>query len=143
MEMPTLINAHSRFRGEITLNTDARIDGEVTGKVESDKNVIIGSTGFVRGGLCANNLVVFGRIEGNIYVSGSTVLHSGSSIFGNLCTKVFEVVEGAIINGHVITSDKFQVLDEAQAQLAEEILKHNQTVGTPYHKQIHQYTSPS
>ena len=104
-------------------STDVRIDGEVFGKVESIKNVIIGAEGFVKGFLRAKDLVVFGRIEGTIVVSGITILHESASIFGNLYTQVFEVSDGASITAKIVTCEKLEAIDEAQIFLAEERIK--------------------
>ena len=123
MKIPTLINSSSKINGELMFSTDVRIDGEVFGKVESDKNVIVGAEGYVKGFLRAKDLVVFGRIEGNIIVSGTTVLHASASVFGNLYTKVFEVQDGATITARVVTTDKLAAIDEAQIYLAEEMIK--------------------
>jgi cytoskeletal protein CcmA (bactofilin family) len=123
MEIPTLINSSSKIKGELMFKSDVRIDGEVFGKIESDKFAIIGAEGYVKGFLRARDLVVFGRLEGNIVVSGTTILHAGSSIFGNLYTKGIEVNEGAIITARVITYDKLEAFDEAQIHLAEEMIR--------------------
>ena len=123
MKIPTLINSSSKINGELIFTTEVRIDGEVFGKVESDKSVIIGAEGYVKGFLRAKDLFVFGRLEGNIVVSGHTVLHESASVFGNLYTKVFEVKEGAVITARVVTYDKLEALDEAQIYLAEEMIK--------------------
>ncbi len=135
MKIPTLINSSSKINGELIFTTDVRIDGEVFGKVESDKNVIVGAEGFVKGFLRAKDLVVFGRIEGNIIVSGITILHEKASIFGNLYTKVFEVKDGATITAKVVTYEKLEAIDEAQIYLAEEMIKVE-----PNRKQISNYS---
>ncbi len=123
MKIPTLINSSSKINGELVFTTEVRIDGEVFGKVESDKSIIIGAEGYVKGFLRAGDLVVFGRLEGNFIVSGSTVLHEKASVFGNLYTKVLEVKEGAMITARVVTYDKLEAIDEAQIYLAEEMIK--------------------
>lgn len=123
MKIPTLINSSSKINGELIFTTDVRIDGEVFGKVESDKSVIIGAEGFVKGFLRAKDLFIFGRFEGNIIVSGLTILHENASVFGNLYTKVFEVKDGAIITARVVMYDKLEAIDEAQIYLAEEMIK--------------------
>ena len=122
MDIPTLINSSARIKGELMFSCDVRIDGEVYGKVESDKSAIIGAAGYVKGFLRARDLVVFGRIEGNIIISGTTVLHPGSSIYGNLYTRGIEVNEGANITARVITYDKLESFDEAQIHLAQEMI---------------------
>ena len=123
MKIPTLINSSSKINGELTFSTDVRIDGEVFGKVESDKSVIIGAEGYVKGFLRAKDLVVFGRFEGNIIVSGLTILHEKASVFGNLYTKTFEVKDGATITARVVMYDELEAIDEAQIYLAEEMIK--------------------
>ena len=123
MKIPTLINSSSKINGELIFTTDVRIDGEVFGKVESDKSVIIGAEGYVKGFLRANDLVVFGRFEGNIIVSGLTILHESASVFGTLYTKALEVKDGATITARVVMYDKLEAIDEAQIYLAEEMIK--------------------
>jgi len=123
MKIPTLINSSSKINGELIFTTDVRIDGEVFGKVESDKSVIIGAEGYVKGFLRAKDLVIFGRFEGNIVVSGHTILHESASVFGNLYTRTFEVKEGAVITARVVMYDKLEAIDEAQIYLAEEMIK--------------------
>ena len=102
MKIPTLINSSSKINVELIFTTDVRIDGEVFGKVESDKSVIIGAEGYVKGFLRASDLVVFGRFEGNIIVSGHTILHENASVFGNLYTKSFEVKDGAVLTARIV-----------------------------------------
>ncbi|MEI7421495.1 MAG: polymer-forming cytoskeletal protein [Prolixibacteraceae bacterium] len=123
MEVPTLINAFSKINGELVLTTDLRIDGQIFGKVESDENIVIGSAGLVNGFLRAKNLVIYGRIEGNVVVSGVTTLHPQSAIFGNLYTKLIEVKEGAILTARVITFEKFNNSDM-------ELVKMGKSIGT-------------
>ena len=123
MEVPTLINAYSKINGELVLTTDLRIDGQIFGKVESDENIVIGSAGLVNGFLRAKNLVIYGRIEGNVVVSGVTTLHPQSAIFGNLYTKLIEVKEGAILTARVITFEKFNNSDM-------ELVKMGKSIGT-------------
>jgi cytoskeletal protein CcmA (bactofilin family) len=122
MEIPTLINCSSKITGELMFTSDVRIDGEVIGKVESEKSIFIGPRGYVNGFLRTKDLVVFGRIEGNIVVSGITVLQPGSSIFGNLYTKVFEVKDGASITARILTADKLESAVEAQIDRAENMI---------------------
>jgi len=123
MKIPTLINSSSKINGELIFTTDVRIDGEVFGKVESDKSVIIGAEGYVKGFLRASDLVVFGRFEGNIIVSGHTILHENASVFGNLYTKSFEVKDGAVLTARIVMYEELEAIDEAQIYLAEEMVK--------------------
>lgn len=105
MEIPTVINSSSKIVGEFLFHSDIRVDGQLLGKVETDRSAIIGSAGYVQGTVRAKDLIVFGKLEGEIFVSGLTLLHTGSSIKGNLHTKVFEVRDGAILTAHIHNYD--------------------------------------
>ena len=122
MEIPALFSFGSKLKGEVLLSSDIRIDGEVYGKVDSGKSVIIGDTGYVNGIVQAKDLVVFGKIEGNMIVSGTTLLHPGSSVFGNLYTKVFEVKVGAAITSRVNFYNKFPANIDTPILPAQEIV---------------------
>lgn len=136
MDVPMVINSCSKMSGELILTTDTRVEGKVFGKVDSDRNIIIGTSGYVKGFLRAKNLVIFGRIEGTIIVSGTTIMHPGSSIFGNLYTNLLEVKEGAILTARINTYVEMKAFDEAQLFLAEEMfrLQYNQIVTSAYSK---------
>lgn len=136
MDVPMVINSCSKMSGELILTTDTRVEGKVFGKVDSDRNIIIGTSGYVKGFLRAKNLVIFGRIEGTIIVSGTTIMHPGSSIFGNLYTNLLEVKEGAVLTARINTYVEMKAFDEAQLFLAEEMfrLQYNQIVTSAYSK---------
>lgn len=119
MEIPTLINAYSTIKGELVLTTDLRVDGKIFGKVETDQTIVIGTEGYFKGFLRARNLIVFGKIEGNILVSEETTFHPDASFTGTLYTRVFNIKEGATINARIETYDKSKTIDEIKLYLSE------------------------
>lgn len=123
MDVPALINIGSKLSGELAFNSDVRIDGEVFGKIEAVKSAIIGTNGYVKGFLRARDLTVFGRLEGNIVVTGITTLHPSSLIIGDLYSNKIEVKAGAVISARVKIYDELEPFDKAQIHLAEEMIK--------------------
>ena len=117
---PTLINSYSKIAGDICLTTDVRVDGTVYGVIETEKNIYIGTNGYVKGVLRAKNLVSFGRIEGSVIISGISIFHPSSSFFGTLFTKDINVIQGAALSAHIVTYDKLDPIYEAQICLDEE-----------------------
>ena len=118
-KFPTIINSFSKIAGEISLQTDIRVDGTVYGIVESDNNIFIGAEGYVKGIIRAKNLVSFGRIEGTVIILGVSIFHATSSLFGKLYTRELSVYAGAYLFGHLTTCNELSPIDEAQINMDE------------------------
>ena len=122
-KFPTIINSFSKIAGEISLQTDIRVDGTVYGIVESDNNIFIGAEGYVKGIIRAKNLVSFGRIEGTVIILGVSIFHATSSFFGKLYTREMSVYSGAYVFGHIHTCNELSPIDEAQINMDEQRTK--------------------
>lgn len=122
-KFPTIINSFSKIAGEISLQTDIRVDGTVYGIVESENNVFIGAEGYVKGIIRAKNLVSFGRIEGTVIILGVSIFHATSSLFGKIFTREISVYAGAYLFGHITTCIDLSPIDEAQINMDEQRTK--------------------
>ena len=120
MDIPIVINEGSTVNGVFALTNKVRIEGKVFGKIESSSNIIIGKTGYMKGVVFTNDLVVYGHLEGTAVVMGTAKLFSGSSIFGSLYTRVINVEEGAFVKANIIVRDELEAHDIAKIQLEEE-----------------------
>ena len=103
--MPVVINSSAQIKGKLKFATDVHIDCEVSGTVESDKKIIIGPNGFFKGELCSEELLVLGKLEGDICVKKNTTLHSGSSLSGTLNSTIIEIKIGAVLNAQIIMNE--------------------------------------
>ncbi len=98
-ELNVLIGAGCVFEGNIKLPEGlSRIDGEILGNVSGDGGVIIGEKGVIKGNINLNQVIVYGKVEGDIYAK-SVELRAGSYVIGNLITEELYVEKGAIFNG--------------------------------------------
>ncbi|SBV99698.1 conserved hypothetical protein [uncultured Dysgonomonas sp.] len=75
------------------------MEGTIVGDIKQAHTVVIGTTGIVRGNIHAKNLVVFGRIEGNICVTESISIKSTGRIVGKLNAQIFTLEHGATYEG--------------------------------------------
>ncbi len=62
----TIFTAGSKIKGEITLTCSLYIDGEFSGIINSENQVIVGKNGKVKGDIITNRLIVQGFVDGNI-----------------------------------------------------------------------------
>ncbi|MGB1205574.1 MAG: bactofilin family protein [Chitinophagales bacterium] len=93
------INQGTRIEGEITCESDIRIDGAVNGYLLAKAKVVIGETGTVLGDIVCENADVSGKLEGTIRVKDVLHLKSTANIKGDIITQKLIVDSGAILNG--------------------------------------------
>lgn len=102
--------ANSTFiKGDISSKSDIRVDGTVEGTVYSDVKVVVGEKAVIRGNIVCNNIDLWGRMEGNIYVKDLLTIKSTASVEGNVNVRRFQVEVGASVNGsfHMIEESDF------------------------------------
>ena len=93
------INQGTRIDGEITCESDIRIDGSVNGYLLAKAKVVIGETGAVLGDIVCENADVSGKLQGTIRVKDVLHLKSTANIKGDIITQKLIVDSGAILNG--------------------------------------------
>ena len=113
------ISAGTVIKGEIVSPNDIRIDGLFEGKVISKSRVVIGESANVKGDIICENIDLWGKVEGNLYVKDTLALKEGSNITGNLHIRRLHVELGATFNGtcKTITEAEFDKLTGTAAQV--------------------------
>ena len=94
------ISAGTIIKGEIVSPCDIRIDGTFEGKIESNGRVVIGETAFIKGDIICDNIDLWGKVEGNVFVKDTLNLKDGCVVNGNLNIRKISVELGATFNGN-------------------------------------------
>lgn len=110
------ISAGTVIKGEILSPGDIRIDGTFEGKLQSKGRVVIGETAVIKGDIFCDNIDLWGKVEGNLYVKDILALKEGCTVNGNLHIKRLSVELGAVFNGNckTISEAEFDKLTGAQ-----------------------------
>ena len=93
------ISAGTVIKGEIQSPYDIRIDGTFEGKVQTKGRVVIGETADIKGDIICENIDLWGKVEGNVYVKDTLALMEGCTINGTLNVRRLSVELGATFNG--------------------------------------------
>ena len=103
------ISAGTVIKGEIISPSDIRIDGTFEGKVQTKGRVVVGETAVVTGDIICENIDLWGKVNGNVYVKDTLALMEGCQVDGNLNIKRLSVELGATFNGNcrMITDGEF------------------------------------
>ena len=116
------ISTGTVIKGEITSPYDIRIDGTFEGKVQTKGRVVVGETAFVKGDVICENIDLWGKLEGNVYVKDTLALMEGCKVDGNLNTRRLSVELGSTFNGNcrMITEAEFDKIAGVPAPKAAE-----------------------
>ncbi|HZD30840.1 MAG TPA: polymer-forming cytoskeletal protein [Candidatus Angelobacter sp.] len=89
-------------RGELSGSEDLYVDGEVEGSVSlKGQSLTIGPNGRVRANLEARNVIVHGRVDGNIVASDRVDLRKSASLTGDISTARVAIEDGAYFKGTI------------------------------------------
>ena len=95
-----LISNGTDITGDVKSTGDIRVDGSLTGNLNTKGKVVIGPTGKVNGEVICKNSEVSGTVEGRIIVSQLLILKSSSKIMGDIVTVKLSIEPGAIFSGN-------------------------------------------
>ena len=106
------ISAGTMIKGEIQSPCDIRIDGTFEGRIQTKGRVVVGETAVVKGDVICENIDLWGKVEGNLFVKDTLALKEGCVITGNLHIRRLAVELGATFNGNckTITEAEFNKL---------------------------------
>lgn len=88
-------------QGSIEATIPGRIDGNVKGDVRAEGLLVIGPQASVRGNVYATDLVTYGKIYGDIYITNKAVISNVAYVKGDVNALILEVKEGAVIEGAI------------------------------------------
>ena len=111
------ISAGTVIKGEIVSPTDIRIDGTFEGRVQSKGRVVVGESAVIKGDIVCENVDLWGKVEGNLFVKDTLSLKEGCVVAGNLHVRRLAVELGATFNGNckTITEAEFSKLAGVEA----------------------------
>jgi cytoskeletal protein CcmA (bactofilin family) len=102
----TLISAGTTVKGDISSNSDLRIDGTIRGNIHSGARIIIGASGVVEGDISGNQADIVGKVSGNIRTKDLLQLRGDCVVNGNLYAGKLQVEPTATFNGECHMGEK-------------------------------------
>ena len=111
------ISSGTIIKGEILSPYDIRIDGTFEGKVQTKGRVVVGETAFIIGVIICENIDLWGKVDGNLFVKDTLSLMEGCSVNGNLNVRRLSVELGSTFNGNcrMITEAEFNTIAGVEA----------------------------
>ena len=90
------------IKGEISGAESLYVDGKIEGTINlTDNRVTIGRNGVVAANINAREVVIMGKVTGNIQCSDRLDIRSEGSLAGDVTTMRISVEDGAVLKGSV------------------------------------------
>ena len=91
-----------RIKGEVTGSEDLQIDGVVEGAISLDgHDLIVGSAAQLHSEIHAGEVVVCGKVVGNVQARGRVEITKDGSITGDLSCARISIEDGAHFKGRI------------------------------------------
>ncbi len=105
------------IKGEISGAEALYIDGRIEGKISlPDNRITIGRNGSVQANIVAREVVVMGKVNGNIDCSDRVDIRSEGSVTGDVSTVRISVEDGAVLKGGIQVKSGDHKQNQAQSQ---------------------------
>jgi cytoskeletal protein CcmA (bactofilin family) len=103
------------IKGEISGAESLYIDGRIEGTVSfGDHRVTVGRNGVVAANITAREVVIMGKVTGNIECSDRVDIRSEGSLIGDIVSQRISIEDGAMLKGAVqVKSTEVKVLSAA------------------------------
>src|ERR1700680_2986951 len=108
------------IKGEISGSEALYIDGRIEGKISlPDNRVTIGRNSTVQANITAREVVVMGKVNGNIECTDRVDIRSEGSVTGDVSTVRISVEDGAVMKGGIEVRSSDRKQNQPQAKSAE------------------------
>lgn len=89
-------------KGELSGSEDLIVDGEVEGSITlRGQSLTVGPNGRVRANIEARNVIIHGRVDGNIHASDRVDLRKSATLSGDIATARISIEDGAFFKGGI------------------------------------------
>jgi cytoskeletal protein CcmA (bactofilin family) len=106
------------IKGEISGSESLYIDGRVEGSITfKDHRVTVGRNGVVNSNIAAREVVIMGKVTGNVECSDRVDIRSEGSLTGDVVSQRISVEDGAMLRGSVQLTPAEQKQDKHEAKV--------------------------
>jgi cytoskeletal protein CcmA (bactofilin family) len=119
-KIENVVGSSCIVHGDLVAEGAFRVDGTIEGGLESKAAVVVGESGAVKGSVRAVDVLVAGKIHGNVYCSGHLDILSTGVIEGDIEARSLRVETGGVFAGTSRMGDK-AAEQKAAADLARQL----------------------
>ena len=113
------IEINAQMEGTLSFKdpVNLKINGNFKGSLDTKGTLTIGNTGLVEANIDGDNIVIAGKVTGDISANKMLVLMPTAVLRGNITTPKLNIVEGAIFQGNCQMIEGLLDIDEVARYL--------------------------
>ena len=101
-EGSTVIGKSVIIRGDLSGSEDLYLDGDIEGTITlKESSLTLGPNAQIRADIDVRDLVIFGKLAGNIHATGRVDLRQSASVKGDIFAGKLSIEESAVLSGRV------------------------------------------
>jgi cytoskeletal protein CcmA (bactofilin family) len=97
----SLLSKKVTIEGEIQGDEDLHVDGQFKGVIKLTGNIFVGQSGVVKADVEADNVVIQGKISGNVIARKQLEIQSSGQLLGDCTAQSIDIKEGAVFDGRL------------------------------------------
>ncbi len=109
-----VIEINAQMNGELIFGdpVNLKINGRYSGRLETRGTLTIGSTSQVDANITGENIVIAGKVRGNVIAKKMLVLMPSATLSGDISTPKLNIVEGAVFQGRCQMMEETLTVDD-------------------------------
>lgn len=113
------IEINAQMQGTLSFKdpVNLKVNGNFNGTLDTRGTLTVGNESFVEAHITGENIIIAGKIRGDIIAKKMLVLMPTAVLTGNITTPKLNIVEGAIFQGQCKMVDEFLNIEEVAKYL--------------------------
>jgi cytoskeletal protein CcmA (bactofilin family) len=118
----SLIGKNIVITGDISASEDLVVEGRVTGKIQlNESRLTVGEEGYAQSHITAREVVICGRVEGQIHASERVELRHTAQVAGDIIAPRLVIHQDAVVKGSVDLTPSIAIKQQKQAKKEAEL----------------------
>ncbi|MEK4354924.1 polymer-forming cytoskeletal protein [Paenibacillus sp. FSL R5-0475] len=102
----SLIGHGGTLEGKVHCDTNLRIEGTFSGEIICSGVVTVGEEGTVRSSIRAEEIVIAGKVYGDVTADRRLIMTGTGELHGNISAGALSIMEGSLLNGSIAMQEQ-------------------------------------
>ncbi len=95
----SIIGPGTTVSGEINSKGTIRIEGSVSGRVQSEDSIVVQESGQIKADLIAGQVIISGEVHGNVFAHERLEITTTGRVVGDITAPRISIAEGVLFEG--------------------------------------------
>jgi cytoskeletal protein CcmA (bactofilin family) len=102
----TVLTSDCEFKGALAFSGELELHGRLEGTIESEGGALtVGEQALIKAEIRVNDVLIYGKVQGNIYATGRIELRGKAEVYGDLHSNRLAMDDGVVFVGKSNTLD--------------------------------------